>query len=324
MLTDPVAILPEAKAVSEEALTLFRETGDDLGLAHAYYLVSWIAWLQSRALPSAAANDRVLEHGRRAGARALVGQVTMQQTGPLFFGPFTIEEIRARIQRIAEDDSVLAQTAVLSLQADLAQREGRFDDALELLGEAEALHGQLGSGLGTTITLQMRADVLSDAGRFEEAVTTYRDGLQRLEALGMTSFASTTTIALAETLYRRGDAGEAEGLAIKGEELGARRTWSISRPAAVFVRTSQQTEANSLTQSSLHAPPSATHTRQTSRLSTRRHTRHSAMLSPLPAEQRTRAPSTNRRPSSGRATASAFAPSARRSYSKSCERQAFA
>ena len=37
----------------------------------------------------------------------------------------------------------------------------------------------------------------------------------------MTSFASTTTITLAETLYRRGDAGEAEGLAIKGEELGA-------------------------------------------------------------------------------------------------------
>jgi tetratricopeptide (TPR) repeat protein len=221
MLTDPVAVLPEAEAVSEEALALFRETGDDLGLAHAYYLVSWIAWLQSRALPSAAANDRVLEHGRRAGARALVGQVTMQQTGPLFFGPFTIEEIRTRIERIAEDDSVLARTAVLSLEADLAQREGRFDDALEMLAEAEALHGQLGSSLGTTITLQMRADVLSDAGRVEEAVTTYRDGLQRLEALGMTSFASTTTIALAETLYRRGDAEEAADLAIKGEELGA-------------------------------------------------------------------------------------------------------
>jgi class 3 adenylate cyclase/tetratricopeptide (TPR) repeat protein len=223
VMTDPVAVIPEAEAASEEALALFSEMGDDLGLAHAHYLISWINWLQSRALPAAEAHERVLEYARRAGARAMVGQVTMQQIGPLSFGPFTIEEIRARLERIAEtaDDSILARTAVLSLEADLAQREGRFDEALAQLGEAEMLHRQLGSSLGVTITMQMRADALHDAGRLDEAVAEYREGLAQLEALGMTSFMSTTTINLADALYLRGDADEAEQLAIEGEEMGA-------------------------------------------------------------------------------------------------------
>jgi tetratricopeptide (TPR) repeat protein len=63
--------------------------------------------------------------------------------------------------------------------------------------------------------------VLADAGRFDHSVAAYRDALARLEELGMHSFRSTTLINFGETLYLRGEADEAEKLAIEGEELGA-------------------------------------------------------------------------------------------------------
>ena len=221
MMIDPIAVIPEAEAASEEALAVFGAAGDDLGLAHAYYLVSWINWLQSRALPAAAAHERVLHHARRAGASSLVGLSTVQQAGPLFYGPFTVDEIRARLDEIAQDESMLARTTVLMVEADLARRAGRFDEALALLDEAQVLHGELGSFLGATITAQARADVLHEARRLDEAVAAYESVLADLEALAMTSFRSTTMINLGEVLYARGQPEEAERLALAGQELGA-------------------------------------------------------------------------------------------------------
>ncbi|HLY85780.1 MAG TPA: adenylate/guanylate cyclase domain-containing protein [Gaiellaceae bacterium] len=221
IMTDPVAVIPQAETVSQEALTLFEQISDDLGLAHTYYLIAWINWLQSRAVPASEAYQQVLEHARKANASSLRASATVQQAGPLFYGPFTVEEIRARLEHVEHDDSALARNTMLMVEADLAQRAGRFDEALALLEEAEAIHRELGSELGTAITIQNRADVLSDAGRLDEAVATYRDALVRLDELGMQSFRSTTLINLGETLYLASQVDEAERLALEGEELGA-------------------------------------------------------------------------------------------------------
>jgi class 3 adenylate cyclase/tetratricopeptide (TPR) repeat protein len=221
IMTDPVAVIPEAEAASEEALALFGQIGDDLGLAYVYYLISWINWLQSRAAPAEAAYQRVLEHGRKANARSLVASATIQQTGPLTYGPLTVEEIRGRLEQVKQDDSITARTTVLWVESDLAQRAGRFDETLALLDESEALHRELGSELGVALATQNRAEALLDAGRLEDAVAAYRDALARLDELGMHSFRSTTLINLGEALYLLGEADDAERLAIEGEELGA-------------------------------------------------------------------------------------------------------
>jgi len=221
IMTDPVAVIPEAEAASEEALRVFAGVGDDLGLAHAYFLVAWINWLQSRAVPAAAAYQRVLEHARKANARSLLGQATIQQAGPLFRGPFTPEEVEARLEQVRRDDSALARTSVLMVEASLAERAGRFDDALALLDEAETLQRELGNELGLAITIQSHADVYLQRGEPHEAAAVYREALARLEALEMTSFRSTTLVQYAEALYACGEPEEAERLATEGEESGA-------------------------------------------------------------------------------------------------------
>jgi tetratricopeptide (TPR) repeat protein len=221
LMTDPVHVVAEAEEASREALTLFGALEDDLGLAHTYYLVSWINWLQSRALPTYAAHQRVLEHAGKANVRSLVVSVTIQQTGPLTHGPISMEQIRARYEQLEADDSVVARITAAMIEADLAQREGRFDAALELLAAAEAMQHELGSRLGVTIATMARAEVLTDAGRLDEAVQAFETALAHLDALEMASFRSTSLINLGEVLYARGLPDDAERLALEGEELGA-------------------------------------------------------------------------------------------------------
>jgi ATP/maltotriose-dependent transcriptional regulator MalT len=202
-------------------LALFSTVDDDLGLAHTYYLVSWIHWLQSRAKPTQAAYEHVLRHARKANSRALMGRAMIQQMGPLYFGPFALDEIRTLLERLEAEDSMLGRIAVLSVRSALAEREGRYDEAFALLEDAGALHAELGVELGIVIAMQRRAELLLDAGRLEESQVAFREVIERLEALAMTSFRSTTTIALGEVVYKLGDADEAERLALEGEELGA-------------------------------------------------------------------------------------------------------
>ena len=223
LLTEPSGIVEEAKQVADQALALFSEVGDDLGLAHTYYLVGWLHWLQSRARPTQDATRHLLRFARNANSRALVGRALVQQMGLLYFGPFTIEEIRAEQQQLWDDhhQSLLGRIVNRSIDEDLAVREGRYDEALAINRELGELHAELGSDLGAVITRQRRAETLSDANRLDESAAAYREVLKLLDDLGMTSFRSTTLINYGEVLYRLGESEEAERLAIEGEELGA-------------------------------------------------------------------------------------------------------
>ena len=221
LLTDPADVVAEADRAIEEALALFGGAGDELGLAHTHYLVAWINWLQSRAAPTQAAYEHIIRHARKSNSRALLGRAMIQQMGPLYYGPFTVDEIRTRLAELEIDDSMLARIVKLSIEADLAQRAGRFDECLAIIDDVAALHADLGVELGTVITMQRRAETLADADRLDEAAAAFRKVLERLDALGMTSFRSTTMINYAMIVYQLGDVDEAERLAIEGEEIGA-------------------------------------------------------------------------------------------------------
>ncbi len=221
LAAEPEGAVGEADAVVEEALEVFAEAGDELGLAHAYHLAAWMSWLQSRAVPTVAALEPMLEHARRADALGLVGQGTLMMIGPLTRGPFTPGEIRERLQALRSQDSALARHAVMTIEGHLAHLDGRLDDAFELGTRAARIAEELGMPLLRAIVTQVRAELLRTAGRLDESVDAFGEALERLDAMGHTSFRSTALINLAQTLYERGDVDEAERLAIEGEELGA-------------------------------------------------------------------------------------------------------
>ena len=219
--SEPVGAIEEAEALVQEALAVFRAAGDDLGAAHAYALASFASWIRSRALDTVAALDQLFQHAERAGSRILTGRAMLQLIGPLIWGPFEPEAVRERLAPLAASESPLAKISIGSAEAELARRDKRFDEALELLAQGAALSHELGLEIMLTINTQHVAAVRRAQGRLDEAAATYRRAVDRLEELGQTSFRSTTLINLGEILYELGEGEEAGRLALEGEQLGA-------------------------------------------------------------------------------------------------------
>src|SRR5262249_24212822 len=103
--SDPADAVEEAESVAAEALAVFAEAGDDLGQAHAYQLAAFASWMRSRAVATEAAVGELLKHAERAGSRILAGRAMMQLSGPLMYGPFEPDTIRARLTQLRESES---------------------------------------------------------------------------------------------------------------------------------------------------------------------------------------------------------------------------
>jgi ATP/maltotriose-dependent transcriptional regulator MalT len=141
--------------------------------------------------------------------------------GPLLHGPLTPEEVRARLEPLRERGGPLATNTVLRVEGHLLRLEGRFEEALAVHAQCDALVSELGMTMMQAVMQQWPAEVRLLQGHTAEAVALLRDSATKLEALGETSFRSTSIIRLAQALYRDGDVEQAERLAIEGEELGA-------------------------------------------------------------------------------------------------------
>jgi class 3 adenylate cyclase/tetratricopeptide (TPR) repeat protein len=221
LMTEPVAVTEEAERAVDEAVALFTETGDDLGLVQAYYLLSWTSWMRSLAVPTAAALERLIEHAGRAGAKVQADQSELRYMGALEHGPFPVDEIREHLERLALVDTPLARASVLMFSSALAARGGRFTEALEGVEAAAAIQRELGLEIGAAICAGQHAEYLAEAGRLDESADAFAAVIGRMRELGQTAFLSTMLIELGDILYRRGEPAEAERLAIEGEELGA-------------------------------------------------------------------------------------------------------
>jgi tetratricopeptide (TPR) repeat protein len=219
--SEPEQVVGEAEQAVEEALALFTAGGDDLGAAHAYNLAAAASWLQSRALPTAAAVERQIEHARRAGATGRLDDAFFELLGPLGWGPFGTDEVRAHLDTFSTSSSVTARFCALSVETHLSHRAGRFDEALATVREMVALAEDFGLTLVGTIARWQSALVLHAAGRLDEAVEAYRSVLEQFEAQGQTSFRSTALIDFARVVYEQGDPGETERLVAEGQALGA-------------------------------------------------------------------------------------------------------
>ena len=253
--SEPIAVTDEAERATEEALDYFAETGDDLGLAQTYYLLSWTSWLRSRAEPAREAQAKVVEHAARAGAEHLAERTRLQEIGALSHGPFTPTELGAAIAN-QRADTPQGRANALWLEAELGGRGGRYDDAIARVEEAQAISAELGLVLGMTIAGIKRAQLLAEAGRLEASELEYRAAAATMEELGHRSFLSTILIELGIVLYELGRPEEAERLAVQGEELGATEdvvnfAWGRGLRARIAADRNAQQEAERLARDGL-------------------------------------------------------------------------
>ncbi len=248
---DPASVFDEVESAANEALEVFSALSDHHGVARAWYLLFWFNWLQSRSRPALDALEHAIKHAERAGSHALAASASTYLIGPLVNGPVGPSELQAHIERLRAAGGPLATSSALRLEAHLARLEGRLDDAVRLNEEADAIDVELGRGVSLVIMRQWNAEVFILQGRLDETISIFRESVGELEAMGETSFLSTSLIRLAHVLYLRGEPEEAERLAIEGEAMGASEdvinfAWGRALRAMVLADRGEFEEAESL------------------------------------------------------------------------------
>jgi len=198
-----------------EATELFERDGDDRGLAATAFLKASLSWLRSNAAGTVEAMDAYEAHNANAGTIDLGATGNFLGFGPFVWGPFTIDEVRRRIAHLPPD-----AYPRLIVENVVAQREGRYDDAVAGAERLVEIMSELGLPALVVAPMNARAELLRDAGRHDEALTAYEELIGMHEQLGQSSYLSTCLIEYGELRYLRGELEEAERLAIEGETLG--------------------------------------------------------------------------------------------------------
>jgi predicted ATPase/DNA-binding SARP family transcriptional activator/class 3 adenylate cyclase len=149
LMTDPEGRTDRAQGVAQEALAIFEQAGDELGVARAWSLLSQVAFAQWRMAEARAAAERSLEHARRIGHERLQAWLLDLANAAMLWGPDHVDEAIAR----AEETLAWASTnGNRYLEAELLgyslavgnAMQGRFAEAREQIGQAKAILEELG------------------------------------------------------------------------------------------------------------------------------------------------------------------------------------
>jgi tetratricopeptide (TPR) repeat protein len=221
LMTDPEGVVERIPAVTADAIRIFEDVGDDLGLAAAWYLRSHVGWLALRGGKDEL--EHALVHAERAGARR-TGEIRRRLMVGLSRGPAPIDEVLPRCEVMlanAEGDP-FAEEPCLGEVAFLEGLRGNFARAAELLARREAIVAGIAIPLTVAISKNVAAKVAMLAGDPATAERMWRDSCDLFTTIGERGFLSTRAAELAEKpLYAQARYDEAERFAALGREAGA-------------------------------------------------------------------------------------------------------
>jgi len=177
-----------ARALTEEALAMYRELGDDDGVARCLNNLGRIAADQDDLERATALYEESLAVGKRLAGRGSFpsSAVPLDNLARLAMQRGDYREARRRSEEALtaarEEDDDLSASAALNTLAWLAAFEGRFDDAAQLAGEFRAIHRSPGRDEDFLLIASM---VLASRGHlFAAARLVGAAGVQR-EELGL-------------------------------------------------------------------------------------------------------------------------------------------
>jgi tetratricopeptide (TPR) repeat protein len=209
--------------VTEQAIPVLEEAGDDLGLARAWRLRGEVAVLAGHWGARAEALERALEHARAAADEreeaTLVGLLVMA----LYFGPMPVDDAISRCRTFLAEMSGqhTIEAALSSSLAGLLAMRGDFDEARKLWSNASNEYEELGLGYRKAVRSTIAGDIETLAGDDEAAERELRWGYETLESMGEKGARAVVAAYLAECLSRMERDEEASRFADIAAELAA-------------------------------------------------------------------------------------------------------
>jgi tetratricopeptide (TPR) repeat protein len=217
---DPDAFMPEAEAITREAIPLFEALGDDRGLARSWELVALRLNQVGHPKEMVDAYEKAIEHARRAGDRQAEFANTASLAGTLFWGATPVEEgirrLKAMLDRVKGHR--LIEARIIRNLAEFAAMQGRFDEARRLAQEAAATFEELGAKLALATMGFSTGPLEFLAGDPAAAEREARRTCEALERMGERSWYCSMAAFLAETLYLQGRDDEAYEWTVQSEQ----------------------------------------------------------------------------------------------------------
>jgi class 3 adenylate cyclase/predicted ATPase len=210
----------ELLQVSQQAIEVFEELGDDAGLARAWRRVAHAHQVRSRYGPAEEAGEKALVHVRRAGDRHEEARIVDTLCTSLLYGPANAAEAIDRCVQMLEwarGSRVMEANVGISL-AGLKAMRGDFEEARSLAAAARQAYEELGLRLATAGLTQVTGPLELLAGDLDAAERELREGLDILQPLGSSGYQDAL---LADVVYRRGNVDEAERLLARAEAEAA-------------------------------------------------------------------------------------------------------
>jgi DNA-binding SARP family transcriptional activator/tetratricopeptide (TPR) repeat protein len=208
----------ELFSVSERAIAVFDELGDELGLARAWRLVGQAHYLDRHAGSCAEALEQALVHARRAHDRFEEREIVEWLVIALLLGPAPAPDALARCSELLAEkwDDVLLPSEVYGATAALTAMQGREDEAEELMDRSRTAMYEAGERIW--IGTFLYAFVRPSHGDSAVAEVELRHAYDVLKSVGERSHFNSIAGLLSHTVYLRGQYEEAEKLTEECEE----------------------------------------------------------------------------------------------------------
>ncbi|MGE5272509.1 MAG: AAA family ATPase [Verrucomicrobiota bacterium] len=217
--THPEGKADELMALAKEAIPLFEEAGDEVGLMHAWFAIAVAEHMHCRFRPRNRAHEEAVNHARRAGDERFAQFMTNLQGTGYLYGPFPVEEglrwFDAHEARLSPMPTLLSQHGMLLAFA------GRLEDAREFVRAAEARTRELGQRMMEGHMGEAWWYVEMHGGDPEAAERALRVSCALFEEVGERGWLSTQAAELGHTLCTLGRHEEAEKWAARSRDLGA-------------------------------------------------------------------------------------------------------
>jgi len=206
--------------LSEDAIAVFEELGDDFGLARAWRRAAHAHQLQSRYGAAADASERALVHARRAADRQEEARIVDGLCTAFLYGPARAPEAIERCSDMldwARGSRVMEANVGISL-AGLKAMVGDFEEARALSRAAEQIYEELGLRLAVAGLTQVAGPLELLAGDAAAAEQQLRKGFEILDRVSSPAYQAAL---LAEVLYVQDRYDEADRFATISEHSSA-------------------------------------------------------------------------------------------------------
>jgi tetratricopeptide (TPR) repeat protein len=208
----------EIGELAEEAISVFRELGDDAGQAAGWRTRADAYNAQGRLSAALEANNRALAHARGRDRELALARIIRN----LPWGPMHVDEAIQRSEQIlaGAEGRLLEATSFASL-ASLRAMQGRLEEARSLIVGAREIYRELGVEPLADLAAFDSAFVETLAGDFPSAERELRSGLEFSRRRNESNTLSLAMALLAQVLCEMDRYAEAEELTRDSEEAAA-------------------------------------------------------------------------------------------------------